>query len=54
MREILRIIDALQTTDKYKVATPANWQPGDPVVVPPPITVEDAEEMLKEGYECKD
>lgn len=54
MQEILRIIDALQTTDKYKVATPANWKPGEPVVVPPPATTEQAEERLKEGYECKD
>ena len=54
MAEILRIVDALQTTDKYKVATPANWKPGEPVVVPPPGTTEQAEERLKEGYECKD
>ncbi|MDI3542814.1 MAG: peroxiredoxin 2/4 [Candidatus Atribacteria bacterium] len=52
--EILRIIDALQTTDKYGVATPANWQPGEKVIVPPPNTVEGAEERLKEGYECVD
>lgn len=54
MDEILRLVDALQTTDKYKVATPANWRAGDPVVVPPPTTIEQAEERLKEGYECKD
>lgn len=54
MQEILRIIDALQTTDKHKVATPANWKPGDPVVVPPPATAEGAEERTKEGYDCKD
>ena len=54
MKEILRLIDALQTTDKYKVATPANWQPGDSVVVPAPVTTEQAEERLKEDYECKD
>jgi peroxiredoxin (alkyl hydroperoxide reductase subunit C) len=54
MKEILRIIDALQTTDEYKVATPANWMPGDPVVVPPPATTEQAEERVKEGYDCKD
>ncbi len=54
MNEILRLIDALQTTDKHKVATPANWQPGEPVVVPPPSTQEDAEERLKQGYDCKD
>lgn len=54
MQEILRIIDALQTTDEHKVATPANWNPGDPVVVPPPGTTEQAEERVKEGYDCKD
>jgi len=54
MKEILRLIDALQTTDKNKVATPGNWNPGDPVVVPAPTTVEQAEERLREGYDCKD
>jgi peroxiredoxin (alkyl hydroperoxide reductase subunit C) len=54
MKEILRIIDALQTTDKHKVATPANWNPGDSVVVPPPGTSEQAEERIKEKYDCKD
>jgi len=54
MQEILRIIDALQTTDEHSVATPANWKPGDPVVVPPPHTSEAAEERVKQGYDCKD
>lgn len=54
MAEILRIIDALQTTDENKVATPANWKPGDAVIVPPPNTQEMAEERLKQGYECVD
>ncbi len=54
MQEILRIIDCLQTTDKYQVATPANWKPGDMVVIPPPNTQEGAEERLKQGYECVD
>jgi peroxiredoxin (alkyl hydroperoxide reductase subunit C) len=54
MKEILRIIDALQTTDKHKVATPANWNVGNPVVVPPPNSTEAAEERVKEGYDCKD
>ncbi len=54
MDEILRIIDALQTTDKHHVATPANWRPGDKVIVPPPATQEAAEERLKQGFECKD
>lgn len=54
MDEILRLIDALQTTDKHGVATPANWRPGEKVIVPPPKTTEAAEERIKAGYECKD
>ena len=54
MAEILRLIDALQTTDQHGVATPANWKPGDKVIVPPPNTTEMAEERLKAGYECRD
>lgn len=54
MDEILRLIDALQTSDKYQVATPANWRPGDKVIVPPPTTAEMAEERVKAGYECVD
>lgn len=36
MEEIKRLLIALQTSDKFKVATPANWQPGEDVIVPPP------------------
>jgi len=52
--ELLRLIDALQTHDKHKVATPANWKPGDAVIVPPPNTQEMAEQRMKEKYEIKD
>jgi len=55
MDEILRLIRALQTTDAHTVATPANWQPGDKVIVPPPQTQEAAEErMAAKGMECTD
>jgi peroxiredoxin (alkyl hydroperoxide reductase subunit C) len=55
MDEIMRLIQALQTTDKHGVATPANWRPGDKVIVPPPNTQEMAEERMKDkGVECKD
>lgn len=54
MDEILRVMQALQTTDKNSVATPANWRPGDKVIVPPPKTVQLAEKRVGEGYECKD
>ncbi len=36
MEEIKRLLIAMQTSDKHKIATPANWQPGDDVIVPPP------------------
>ena len=54
MQEILRLIKALQTTDANGVATPANWQPGDKVIVPPPRTQEALEERLQAGFECTD
>ncbi len=54
MDEILRVIDALQTSDANKVATPANWRPGEKVIVPPPQTQEMAEERVKAGFECVD
>jgi len=47
MDEILRLIQALQTTDKHGVATPANWRPGDKVIVPPPNTQEMAEDYIR-------
>jgi peroxiredoxin (alkyl hydroperoxide reductase subunit C) len=52
--EIIRLVKALQTTDKYGVATPANWQPGDKVVVPAPKNKAEMDKRLSEGYECKD
>lgn len=41
--EILRVVDALQTADANGVACPANWRPGDDVIVPAPLTKEGAE-----------
>jgi peroxiredoxin (alkyl hydroperoxide reductase subunit C) len=54
MKEIVRVIDAFQTSDKHGVATPANWHPGDDVIVPPPKTAAQAEKRLTEGYDCAD
>lgn len=48
--EILRVIDALQTTDQYKVAAPANWEQGDEVIVAPQITNEEADKLFPQGY----
>ena len=52
--EILRLVTALQTSDKNGVATPCNWNPGEKVIVPPPQTAEAAETRLNEGYEVTD
>jgi len=54
MQEILRLVDALQTSDEHQVATPANWRPGDQVMVPAPMTQDGADARLKEDYNCKD
>ena len=48
--EILRVLDALQTGDKYSVATPADWRPGNDVIIPPSISNEKAKEMFPQGW----
>ncbi len=48
MPEILRLVKALQTTDAHKCSTPANWQPGDKVVVAPPKTTAEMDNRLSE------
>lgn len=52
--EVLRIVTALQTTDKKGVATPENWHPGEKVIIPPPVTQKDAEARVKFPYEVCD
>lgn len=55
MQEFLRVIDGLQATDKYSASTPANWQPGDEVIVPAPASAQalQAEEAKKGEYDYK-
>ncbi|MAN74400.1 MAG: peroxidase [Henriciella sp.] len=48
--EILRLIDSLQLTDGYKVATPVNWQVGEDVIIVPSVSDEDADKMFPKGY----
>jgi peroxiredoxin (alkyl hydroperoxide reductase subunit C) len=53
--EILRAVDGLQTADANACATPANWKPGEKVIVPPPQTLKDAEERTQRAdYEVTD
>jgi alkyl hydroperoxide reductase subunit AhpC len=49
--EILRVIDSLQTTDKHKVATPANWQKGEKVIIVPSVSDETAKTLFPQGWE---
>lgn len=49
--ELLRVIDSLQLTANHKVATPANWEHGQDVVVSPAISTEDAREIFVKGVE---
>lgn len=53
--EILRVVDALQTVDANGVACPANWRPGDLVIVPPPTTAKAAvERAANKDYQITD
>jgi peroxiredoxin (alkyl hydroperoxide reductase subunit C) len=48
MDEIIRVLEALQTSDEYKVAMPLNWRKGDKVIVPPPKTLDEMNERLSD------
>jgi len=51
--ELVRVIDALQATDAAPIATPADWRPGDRVIVSPAMSTEDARERLANVEEVK-
>jgi alkyl hydroperoxide reductase subunit AhpC len=48
--EILRTIDSLKLTDTHKVATPADWQPGEDVIILPSVTDEAAGRLFPQGW----
>jgi peroxiredoxin (alkyl hydroperoxide reductase subunit C) len=53
--EIHRLVQSLQTADKFACATPESWRPGQKVVVPPPKTLKDAQaRMAESGLERTD
>ncbi|HSO04715.1 MAG TPA: peroxiredoxin [Candidatus Limnocylindrales bacterium] len=55
--ELLRVVTALQTADAFSVATPADWRPGDPVIVPPAGScgvAKDRMDVQEEGVTCVD
>jgi len=48
-QEVLRVIDSLQLTANYSVATPADWKPGEDVIVVPAVSTEEAERKFPKG-----
>ncbi len=51
--EILRVIDSLQLTDAHAVATPANWQPGERVIIPAEISNSEATARFPQGWDAQ-
>jgi peroxiredoxin (alkyl hydroperoxide reductase subunit C) len=49
--EIVRVIDALQANEKHKIATPADWLPGEKVIIPPSVSNETAKTQFPQGWE---
>ena len=49
--EILRTIDSMQLTEKHKIATPANWRPGEKVIIVPKVTNDEAKKIYPDGWE---
>ena len=57
MQEIKRLLIAMQHSDAHKIATPANWELGDDVIIPPPGSCGSAKERVEqagEDYQCLD
>ena len=50
--EILRVIDSLQLTDAYKVATPVNWKNGEDVIIVPAVTDDEAKTRFPKGWKA--
>ena len=48
--EILRVLDSMQLTSNYKVATPANWKNGNDVIIVPSVSDEEAREKFPDGW----
>ncbi|KAL3505565.1 hypothetical protein ACH5RR_030947 [Cinchona calisaya] len=54
MDEVVRVIESLHKAAKHKIATPANWKPGDPVVISPSVSEDEAKQMFPQGYKNVD
>ncbi len=49
--EILRVIDSMQAGDKNTIATPADWTPGEKVIIPPSVSNDAAKEKFPQGWD---
>lgn len=54
MDEVVRVLDSLMKASKHKIATPANWKPGEPVVIAPSVSNEEAKKMFPQGFDTAD
>ncbi len=54
VEEFLRMLAAMQASDRHGVATPEGWQPGDKAVLPPPSTLAEADARAKRSPDCVD
>ena len=52
-QELLRVIDSLQLTARHSVATPADWKPGEDVIIVPAVSDEDARKKFPAGFTAK-
>ena len=50
--EIIRVLDSMQMTAQHKVATPANWQPGDDVIIAGSVSDDDAKKLFPQGWKA--
>ncbi|WP_407280844.1 peroxiredoxin [Aromatoleum evansii] len=50
--EVLRVLDSIQLTAKYKVATPVNWKPGEDVIIVPSVSDEEAKTRFPDGWKA--
>ncbi|KAB2625120.1 1-Cys peroxiredoxin [Pyrus ussuriensis x Pyrus communis] len=54
MDEVVRVLESLQKANKHKVATSANWKSGDPMIISPLLSQDEAKKMFPQGYKTMD
>ena len=54
MDEVVRVLESLRKASAHKIATPANWKPGDPEAICPSVSDDEAKQMFPQGYQTAD